>query len=205
MVQDIEPKETKRLWAFEMWMTSPMPMVTITKTFEVSHLVKTAKKRGMSFTALMCFCIAKAASQVEEFYMVPKGDKFLKYDSIGVDVIVKNAQGGINMCDVPYNGDLGEFMEAYHALSARASSSSTNLFDEERMIIGTSALPNCEFDSVTNQYSAKWANPFLVWGRYRKGLFKTTLPVSLQFHHVQMNGEEACEFLHLLQEAINKV
>ena len=191
--------------AFEMWMKSPMPMVTVTKTFEVSHLAKTAKKRGINFTALMCFCICKAASQVEEFYMVPKGDKFLKYDSIGVDVIVKNVQGGLNFCDIPYNGDLNEFTEAYHTLSAKASSTSTHVLDEERMIIGTSALPSCEIDSVTNQYSAKWANPFLVWGKYRKGLFKTTLPVSLQFHHVQMNGGEACEFLNLLQEAIDEI
>ena len=191
--------------AFEMWMKSPMPMVTVTKTFEVSHLAKTAKKRGINFTALMCFCICKAASQVEEFYMLPKGDKFLKYDSIGVDVIVKNVQGGLNFCDIPYNGDLNEFTEAYHTLSAKASSTSTHVLDEERMIIGTSALPSCEIDSVTNQYSAKWANPFLVWGKYRKGLFKTTLPVSLQFHHVQMNGGEACEFLNLLQEAIDEI
>ena len=205
MIQEIDPKETKRLMAFEMWMKSPMPMVTVTKTFEVSHLAKTAKKRGINFTALMCFCICKAASQVEEFYMLPKGDKFLKYDSIGVDVIVKNVQGGLNFCDIPYNGDLNEFTEAYHTLSAKASSTSTHVLDEERMIIGTSALPSCEIDSVTNQYSAKWANPFLVWGKYRKGLFKTTLPVSLQFHHVQMNGGEACEFLNLLQEAIDEI
>ena len=26
-------------------------------------------------------------------------------------------------------------------------------------------------------------NPFLIWGRYRRGLFRTTLPLSFQFHH----------------------
>ena len=32
MKQEINPKETSRAMAFELWMKSPMPMVTLTKT-----------------------------------------------------------------------------------------------------------------------------------------------------------------------------
>ena len=45
-------------------------------------------------------------------------------------------------------------------------------------------------------------NPFLIWGKYRKGLFRTTLPVSFQFHHTQMDGAHAGQFLERLQAAI---
>lgn len=45
-------------------------------------------------------------------------------------------------------------------------------------------------------------NPFLIWGRYRKGLFRTTLPLSFQFHHTQMDGAHAGRFLQRLQEGI---
>lgn len=45
-------------------------------------------------------------------------------------------------------------------------------------------------------------NPFLIWGRYRKGLFRTTLPLSFQFHHTQMDGIPAAEFLERLQQEI---
>ena len=45
--------------------------VTLVKTLDVSHLVKVSKKSGMKFTMLMCWCIGKAASQVEEFYTLP--------------------------------------------------------------------------------------------------------------------------------------
>ena len=42
----------------------------------------------------------------------------------------------------------------------------------------------------------------VMWGKYRKGLFKTTLPVSFQFHHVQMDGGHAARFLDILQDEI---
>ena len=52
-------------------------------------------------------------------------------------------------------------------------------------------------------YSELFTNPFLAWGKYRRGLFKTTLPISFQFHHAQMDGFEAARFLNGLQETIN--
>lgn len=47
------PKDTTRAEAFEMWMTLPMPMVTLIKTFDVSRLLKASKKMGVKFNALL--------------------------------------------------------------------------------------------------------------------------------------------------------
>ena len=44
--------------------------------------------------------------------------------------------------------------------------------------------------------------PMVMWGKYRKGMLKTTLPVSFQFHHVQMDGGHAAHFLDILQDEI---
>ena len=71
MKQEISPQESNRAEAFCMWMSSPMPMVTLVKTLDVSHLIKVSKRKGMKFTMLMCWCIGRAASQVEEFYTLP--------------------------------------------------------------------------------------------------------------------------------------
>ena len=71
------------------------------------------------------------------------------------------------------------------------------------MIVGTSVLPQVELDYLVNQYSGRYNNPFLAWGKYRKGLFKTTLPLSFQFHHAQMDGGHAARFLQLLQDEMN--
>ena len=70
MKQEINPKDTNRAIAFELWTKSPMPMVTLTKTFDVTRLCKVSRKRGMKFNMLLCWCIGKAASKIEEFYML---------------------------------------------------------------------------------------------------------------------------------------
>ena len=52
MKQEINPKDTSRAIAFEVWTKSPMPMVTFTKTFDVTRLRKLSRKRGMKFNML---------------------------------------------------------------------------------------------------------------------------------------------------------
>ena len=41
---EVNPQESNRAEAFRMWMSSPMPMVTLVKTLDVSRLVKVSKK-----------------------------------------------------------------------------------------------------------------------------------------------------------------
>jgi chloramphenicol O-acetyltransferase type A len=60
-------------------------------------------------------------------------------------------------------------------------------------------------DSIVNQYSGIFNNPFLSWGRYRKGWLRTTLPISFQFHHAQMDGSHAARFLEELQRIMNTI
>ena len=46
---------------------------------------------------------------------------------------------------------------------------------------------------------------FLIWGKYKRCFLKTTLMVSFQFHHTQMDGAHAARFLDELQKEINKL
>ena len=206
MKKEINPQETSRAEAFELWMTSPVPMVTLTKTMDVSHLRKVSQKTGMKFTMLMCWCIAKAASSIKEFYLLPENGKLYQYDKLAINIVVQNVKGGISLCDVPFNENIEQFNADYLALTGQAATiCKSSSLEEEFMIIGTSALPQTELDSVVNQYSGRYNNPFLVWGKYRKGWFKTTLPISLQFHHAQMDGAQACHFLENLQDELNQL
>ena len=75
--------------------------------------------------------------------------------------------------------------------------------DYQRMGIGTSAMIETELDCIVNQYTEKFCNPMVIWGKYRKGWLKTTLPVSFQFHHVQMDGGHGASFLESLQKTIS--
>lgn len=203
MKTEVNPKDTSRAEAFEMWMTSPMPMVTLTKTFDVSKLLKVGRKSGMKFNALLCWCIGKAVTQVKEFYHLPENGKLYRFDAIAINVIVGNCKGGINSCDIPFTEDISKFVDTYNTLTRQATAECKSSFLEDYMIVGTSAMVQTEIDCIVNQYTDKFCNPMVMWGKYRKGLLKTTLPISFQFHHVQMDGGHGAIFLELLQREIN--
>lgn len=203
MKQETDPQETPRAQAFKMWMTSPMPMVTLTKTFEVGALVRYARRHGMKFNMLMCWCIINTASRMKEFYLLPERYRLYRYDRLAINVIVENREGGINSCDIPFAESLEQFNKDYLFLTEKAARDCESSFREEDMVVGTSAMVQTELDSITNQYTELFANPMVMWGRYRRHCFKTTLPVSFQFHHVQMDGGHAARFLEGLQESIN--
>ena len=205
MKKVVNPKDTSRAKAFELWMSSPMPMVTLTKTFDVTRLCRIAKRKGLSFNMLLCWCIGKAASRIEEFYMLPDHGKLYKYDRLAINVIVNNCNGGINSCDVPYCDDLEKFNRDYTALTQSASSSCQSTFVDDAMVIGTSAMTATELDGIVNQYTDQFSNPMVMWGRYRKRWLKVTLPISFQFHHVQMDGSHAAHFLEELQKVIKSI
>ena len=205
MKKEIQPQETSRAEAFKMWMSSPQPMVTLVKTLDVSRLVKVSKRTGMKFNMLLCWCIGKAASEVKEFYVLPAEGKLFQYDQLAVNVIVENCKGGINWCDVPFSADLQQFNQDYLSLTSQSAKECKSISMDDYMIVGTSALPQTELDSIVNQYSGVFNNPFIAWGRYRKGWFKTTLPVSFQFHHAQMDGSHVVRFLDGVQKAIHQM
>ena len=216
MKQEVNPQETSRAKAFELWMKSPMPMVTLTKTFDVTRLYKVSKQRGIKFNVLLCWCIGKTASRIKEFYLLPEKTqtdeqeagllgRIYKFDSLAINVIVDNKEGDINSCDIPYTDDLEQFNTDYLSMTRLASETCTSSFRDDMMIVGTSTLVATELDCIVNQYSNVFNNPFLAWGRYRHRLLKTTLPISFQFHHVQMDGGHAARFLEDLQKTIKAI
>ena len=203
MRQEINPKETCRAMAFELWMKSPMPMVTLTKTFDVTRLCRVSRRRGMKFNMLLCWCIGKTASRIEEFYMLPHDGKLYKYDHMAINVIVDNVKDGLSFCDIAVTDDLEQFNANYLHLTQTIRQTCQDILDEDAVIVGTSALTGTELDSIVNQYSSQFNNPMVMWGRYRKHWLKVTLPISFQFHHAQMDGSHAARFLEELQKTIN--
>ena len=205
MKTEVNPKDTSRAEAFGLWMTSPMPMVTLAKTFDVTHLLRLSKRLGVKFNALLCWCIGKAATQVKEFYLLPEQDKLYRFDSIAVNVIVNNCEGGINSCDIPFTDEIAKFVDSYNTLTTQVMDKCESSFLEDYMIVGTSAMVQTELDCIVNQYTDKFCNPMVMWGKYRKKWFKTMLPISFQFHHVQMDGGHGAMFLELLQREMNEL
>ncbi|MBR5823440.1 MAG: chloramphenicol acetyltransferase [Paludibacteraceae bacterium] len=202
MKVEVNPMDTVRGEAFELWMSSPMPMVTLTKGFDVSRVLRVSRKLGVGFNALLCWCIGKAASVVEEFYLLPEQGGLFKYDRLAINVIVRNSRGGINSCDIPFVDDMMQFVGDYRTLTSEVAKECKSVFLEDYMVVGTSAMIETELDCIVNQYTDKFSNPMVMWGKYRKGWFRTWLPISFQFHHVQMDGGDGARFLELLQRVI---
>ena len=206
MVKEINPKVTTRAMAFELWMEAPNPMVTFFKTMDVTNLVKVIKKRNLKFNMLLTYCIGKAAVEVKEFYMLPVGKKLMQYDSVAVNTIVKNKDGEVSSCDILFTGDLEEYNRDYLKYTSQvAESCQDHDLSENSMVIGTSAIVDTEIDGAVGMNSGIFNNPFMIWGRYRKKFFKCYLPISLQFHHTQMDGAHAGRFLENLQREINRI
>ena len=204
-MKEVNPQETSRAHAFELWMSSPMPMVTLTKTINITRAYKASKNKRIKLNALLCWCIGKAASPMEEFYLLPIQDKLLKYDKLAINVIVNNQKGGISSCDIPYENDFNCFYENYIKLTELASSTCESTFINDAMVIGTSAMIATELDCIVNQFTDKFLNPMVMWGKYRKSWFKTILPISFQFHHVQMDGGHGAQFLNNIQVEIDNL
>ena len=201
-MKEIDPKETSRAYAFEMWMKAPMPMVTIFKKLNVSRLLRISKKHNLKFNMLMCYCIGRAACKIKEFYLLPVGDKLIQYDSIAVNTIVANKNGEVSSCDIPFIEDLSLFNRRYLELTQQVAESCTNYDITDSMVIGTSALVQYDVDGAVGMYSGIFNNPFMIWGKYKRNFFSSTLTISFQFHHTQMDGAHAASFLDRLQQEI---
>ena len=202
-MREVNPKQTTRAYAFEMWMQAPNPMVTFFKTLDVTHLVRISRRTGLKFNMLMCYCVGEAACSVKEFYMLPVGDKLMQFDAIAVNTIVANSVGEVSSCDVAFNSDLSKFNQDYLRLTRQVAETCTDYdLSSECMVIGTSALTQYEIDGAVGMYSGIFNNPFMIWGKYKRCLLRTKLTVSFQFHHTQMDGAHAAKFLDCLQKAI---
>ncbi len=202
-MREVNPKQTTRAYAFEMWMQAPNPMVTFFKTLDVTRLVRISCHTGLKFNMLMCYCVGKAACSVKEFYMLPVGDKLMQFDAIAVNTIVANSAGEVSSCDVAFNSDLSKFNQDYLRLTRQVAETCTDYdLSSECMVIGTSALAQYEIDGAVGMYSGIFNNPFMIWGKYKRCLLRTKLTVSFQFHHTQMDGAHAAKFLDCLQKAI---
>ncbi len=204
-MQEINPAETTRRYAFEMWMNAPMPMVTLIKSLDVTDALRLSRRRGLKFNMLMCYCIGRAASQVKEFFTLPVGDRLIRYDALAVNTIVADSSGEVSSCDIPFSPELETFDRDYLRLTREVARTCRNHDITDRMVIGTSALTSTVIDGAIGMYSGIFNNPFMIWGRYRRGLLRTTLTVSFQFHHTQMDGAHAARFLELLQTKLRRI
>ena len=205
-MKEVNPQETTRAYAFEMWLKAPNPMVTFIKILDITRLVKVSRRRRLKFNMLLDWCIGKAAASVKEFYLLPVGGKLIQYDSIAVNTIVKNKTEEVSSCDILFHDNLSDFNAEYLKYTAQVAETCQDRdLSGSSMVIGTSAIIDTELDGAIGMNSGIFNNPFIIWGRYKKRFFRYYLTLSFQFHHTQMDGAHAGKFLANLQNEINRL
>ena len=206
MIKELNPKDTTRAMAYELWMKAPNPMVTFFKTLDVTNLIRISKRKGMKFNMLLDYCIGKAAVGVKEFYILPVGEKLMQYDKIAVNTIVKNKDGEVSSCDILYVEDLEDYNKQYLKYTVQVAENCQDRdLSNDSMVIGTSAIIDTEIDGAVGMNSGIFNNPFIIWGKYKKKWFRYYLALSFQFHHTQMDGAHAGRFLANLQNEISSL
>lgn len=206
MKREVNPKDTTRGSQFEIWKNAPNPMLIFVKKLDVTNLVRISKKKQLKFNMLMDFCIGKTAVAQKEFYLLPEGDKLMKYDSIAINTMVKNRTGEVSSCDVEFAGDFDSYNRDYLKYTAEVAESCVDRdLSGECMVIGTSAIIDTELEFAGGMYSGIFNNPFIIWGRYSRHFFRYYMNLSFQFHHTQMDGAHAGKFLANLQKTIDEL
>lgn len=206
MKTEVNPKDTTRGSQFEIWKNAPNPMLVFVKKLDVTNLVRISKKKRLKFNMLMDFCIGKTAVAQKEFYLLPEGDKLMKYDSIAINTMVKNRTGEVSSCDVEFAVDFESYNRDYLKYTAEVAESCVDRdLSGECMVIGTSAIIDTELEFAGGMYSGIFNNPFIIWGRYSRHFFRYYMNLSFQFHHTQMDGAHAGKFLANLQKTIDEL
>ena len=181
-------------------------MLTFVKKMDVTNLVRISKKRHLKFNMLFDYCIGKAAIGQKEFYLLPVGKKLMQFDNIAVNTMVKNHLGEVSSCDIAFNGDFDRYNLDYLKYTSEVAQSCVDRdLSEDYMVIGTSAVIDTELEFAGGMYSGIYNNPFIIWGRYSRHFFRYYLNISFQFHHTQMDGAHAAQFLTNIQKEIDKI
>ena len=205
-MREINPKATTRAQQFEIWKNAPNPMLVFVKKMDVTKLIKISRRKHLKFNMLMDYCIGKAAINQKEFYLLPVGNKLMQFDKIAVNTMVKNHIGEVSSCDIEFNVDFDRYSQDYLKYTSQVANSCEDKdLSEECMVIGTSAIIDTELEFAGGMYSGIYNNPYIIWGSYSRRLFNYYLNLSFQFHHAQMDGAHAAQFLNKIQQVIDEL
>ena len=149
MGKEVQPKDTTRAAAYELWMKAPNPMVTFFKTLDVTNLIKFSNKKHMKFNMLLDYCIGKAAVSIKEFIYFLLAINLIQYDTIAVNTIVKNKDGKSILVDILYVEDLDVYNKQYLKYTSQAAVNCQDIdLSNDSMVIGTSAIIDTEIDGA---------------------------------------------------------
>ena len=209
MYRVVDPKEVGRENTWEIFHDSGMPYSTTVVKVDVTNLMEFYKNHRGEYrlNALILYLILNACEPVKETKYNPVGDKIYVYDDSCASCMLPDDEGTLRMCCIPFTKDLDEFQKNYNELTQKCMVEHVDHMSEDKIRIGTRSLGafNVEIEAVVPAVSKRYNNPFFVFGRIVSEGDKKFLRISMNSHHIAMDGEHVCMIFQNLQELINKL
>ena len=197
----IDIKKYKSKEMFERFINEATPAMCVTGGFDVTNIYK--RKDKHRFNAMMCYCVAKAAQNMDEFhYSIGSDKKLYYYKNVKTNFASMGKDGVPYWGDVLYNDSFAEFEKEYEKVREYCHTN-CKYYQIEGALISTSAVTNYPFTSFSIDNSDIFWDFFLLWGQYVKEGAKVKLNITLRFHHAIMDMQTAGDFFNELQKQFN--
>lgn len=189
---------------YERFIKEPFPSVCVTGSFDISNVWK-QKKKGHSLNALLCYCMLKAAQNIEEFHYSIKEDGLYYYNNVKTNAVVNGKDGLLYYADYKYFDNFLDFENEYKRVNEYCYENCTNFQEDTGALIATSAIPEFPFISISLGVSITFWDNFLLWGKYETKGLKKKLNISLRFHHATIDGQTAAKYFNELQKQFDLI
>jgi chloramphenicol O-acetyltransferase type A len=173
----------------------PSPFYGVTWQVPMGGVKALADARGYYSHLTLCYYMARAMLEVEDFLYAYREGRLVLYDQLHIGTTVPTPDGQFGFASLEYRSDVGEFMAA--AAEAQASvilDGKLRDGGEPNSILFT-AMPGVPFTGVTHVAATERtdARPRVAFGRFgtRSGVLE--VPVGLQVNHLFISGRSLGE------------
>ena len=195
----VDVKKYKFKDMFERFIKEKNPAMCVSGCFDVTSIFKLKDKHR--FNVMMCYCVAKAAQNIEEFhYSIGADKKLYFYSNVKINFGVKAKDGIPYWGDVVYNDSFTDFAKEYERVRKYCYQNCKYYQVDNGALLSTSAVTNYPFTSFSIANSDVFWDSFLLWGQYYEDKKRIKLNMTLRFHHAILDVEHVGNFFNELQK-----
>lgn len=198
----VKGNDWHRSYAYNKFVNAPQPMCNLSARVNITRLMK--HKKNHKLNTMLLYCIQEATEECNSFHFDFHGvDEVVRYDHVATDLIIYGTDDELHFVQIPYVEGFKEFEAKYLELTSYCKEHNCDNIVENHAHVSTSTVASFVFDAIIPGYRPEFHNPFFMWSRYQKSMFKTVLGMTFSCHHTFFDGRDIGEIFNKLQEKIN--
>ena len=204
-MRKIDMQNWSRREHFEFFNAFNHPHYSLCANVDLTKLYPFVKQQGYSLNAAIIYVISRAANAVQEFRYRIKDGEVVEHETVSPAVTILVANDLFSFCAIDYTPDFNEFAARAARLIAAVKENPTLKDPPGRDdLLYMTALPWVSFTSFTHpmqQHPADYI-PRFAWGKYFQEGARLKMPLSVQGHHVLMDGIHMGRFYAAVEEIL---